>query len=209
MANSPATPQSSLLSLSSSSALTRADVDALSAAESSPPLSTTPPSSNKRNCLLCRQRFSTPVALTQHVKQQHTCAQCTQVARVAYKVDAEGLARRLCSKCAVTELLEAAIPGAPRTVSPGAERDDKTVAAIAPVAPLSPRSAYAQAVLQARVRASLATSAVPVASEGELSPVNKNRRRNTRSRTLSVAEPTVVAPPLPPDEARVVDDEPA
>jgi hypothetical protein len=157
-----------------------------SASSSATTLSPTTTNS-KRQCPLCRQRFATSVALNQHVRQLHTCAQCSETTRVAYRVDADGAARRLCSKCAVSELLGAAVPGTPRTAS-SSGASENGVAPIAPVAPLSPRSVYAQAVLQARVRAS--------AAPRELSTSGK-MRRGTRTGTEGSATP----PPLPSDQA--------
>lgn len=147
--------------------------------------------SSKRHCLLCRQRFATAVALNQHIKQQHQCAQCGEVARVAYRVDAEGVARRLCSRCAVTELLAAAVPGTPRIVPDMPPSPNNGIMPIAPVSPISPRSAYVAAVLQARVRAasrgtspereqeSPTPTTVALNSSGGLSIPGK--RRNTKS----------------------------
>jgi hypothetical protein len=148
--------------------------------------------SSKRHCLLCRQRFATAVALNQHIKQQHQCAQCGEVARVAYRVDAEGVARRLCSRCAVTELLAAAVPGTPRIVPDMPPSPNNGILPIAPVSPISPRSAYVAAVLQARVRAasrgtspereqqeSPSPTTVALNSSGGLTMAGK--RRNTKS----------------------------
>jgi hypothetical protein len=159
-----------------------------SASSSATPLSATTTSNSKRQCPLCRQRFATSVALNQHLRQLHTCAQCSEKTRVAYRVDADGAARRLCSKCAVSELLGAAVPGTPRTASSSSGASESGVAPIAPVAPLSPRSVYAQAVLQARVRASAAPAR-------ELSTSGKVRRG-----TRTGAEISATPPPLPSDE---------
>lgn len=150
--------------------------------------------SSKRHCMLCRQRFASAVALNQHIKQQHQCAQCGEIARVAYRVDADGAARRLCSRCAVAELLAAAQPGAPRVLRDMPPSPNHGIIPIAPVAPLSPRSAYVQAVLQARVRAaSRGTSPErePSPSKHETSSLNSSggvanprARRNTKTQHL-------------------------